>query len=190
MFVLKKKYFLFIENTKDIDLKNIKIRNKFSIIYRNPSKSENKWNLLKFRKICKLKGIKLYIANDLKLAIFLNANGIYLSAFNNSLKFLSFKNLKFDLIGSAHNIKEIRMKINQGCSSILLSKLYLVSYDRSASYLGIIKFNNYLKLYKRLIPLGGINIKNLNSLGKINCDGFALLSEIKKKPAKILNRLF
>ena len=81
------------------------------------------------------------------------------------------------------------MKINQGCSSILLSKLYLVSYDRSASYLGIIKFNNYLKLYKRLIPLGGINIKNLNSLSKINCDGFALLSEIKK-PAKILNRLF
>tara|TARA_Y100000741_G_C18089519_1_gene492141 strand:- start:68 stop:640 length:573 start_codon:yes stop_codon:yes gene_type:complete len=190
MFVLKKKYFLFIENTKDIDLKNIKIRNKFSIIYRNLDKIENKWDLLKFTKICKLKGIKLYIANDLKLALFLNANGIYLSAFNNSLKFLSFKNSKFDLIGSAHNIKEIRMKINQGCSSILLSKLFLVSYDKTARYLGIIKFNNYLKLYNRLIPLGGINLKNLSSLSKINCDGFALLSEIKKKPAKIISRLF
>ena len=38
MFILKKKYFLIIENIKDIDLKNIKIRNKFSIIYRNKKK--------------------------------------------------------------------------------------------------------------------------------------------------------
>ena len=62
--MLFKKNIFYLLN-KDIDLKNIKIRNKFSIIYRNLSKSENKWNLLKFRKICKPKGIKLYIANDL-----------------------------------------------------------------------------------------------------------------------------
>ena len=35
MFILKKKYFLIIESIKDIDLKNIKKRNKFVIIYRN-----------------------------------------------------------------------------------------------------------------------------------------------------------
>jgi hypothetical protein len=35
MFTHKKKYFLLIESIKDINLKNIKIRNKFSIIYRN-----------------------------------------------------------------------------------------------------------------------------------------------------------
>ena len=35
MFVLKKKYFLIIESIKNIDLKNIKKRNKFTIIYRN-----------------------------------------------------------------------------------------------------------------------------------------------------------
>ena len=38
MFTIKKNYFLLIENIKDIDLKNIKIRNKFSIIYRNNKK--------------------------------------------------------------------------------------------------------------------------------------------------------
>ena len=41
MFINKNKYFLLIETIKDIDLKNIKIRNKFSIIYRNKSKIDN-----------------------------------------------------------------------------------------------------------------------------------------------------
>ena len=82
MFILKKKYFLLIENIKDIDLENIKIRNKFSIIYRNNKNNENITNLLKFRKICKLKSIKFYIANNISLAIKLNSDGIYLSAYN------------------------------------------------------------------------------------------------------------
>ena len=59
MVVIKKKYFLIIESIKDIDLKNIKIRNKFFIIYRNLKKKEKLSNLLKFRRICKLKAIKL-----------------------------------------------------------------------------------------------------------------------------------
>ena len=40
MFAYKNKYFLIIENIKDIDLRNIKIRNKFIIIYRNNNKKE------------------------------------------------------------------------------------------------------------------------------------------------------
>ena len=42
---------------------------------------------------------------------------------------------------------------------------------------------------KDLIPLGGINLKNLNSLKKVNSVGFALLSAIKK-PTNIISRLF
>ena len=45
-------------------------------------------------------------------------------------------------------------------------------------------------VYKKLVPLGGITSKNINELKVINCEGFALLSEIKKKPANIINRLF
>ena len=41
--------------------------------------------------------------------------------------------------------------------------------------LGVIKFNNFLKFDKRLIPLGGINQENLNKLNLIDCLGFALL---------------
>ena len=190
MFAYKKNYYLIIENTKDINLKNIKIRNKFSIIYRNHKNNENKYELFKFSKICKLKAIKFYIANNLKLAIYLKCNGVYLSASNNSLKYLVNKNPKFEIIGSAHNLREIRKKIIQGCNSILLSKLFLVSYDKKASYLGVIKFNNYQRIFNNLIPLGGIKLNNLNSLSTIYSKGFALLSEIKKKPANIINRLF
>ena len=53
-----------------------------------------------------------------------------------------------------------------------------------------VTLDNYLKINKNLIPLGGISINNLNSLNNINCQGFAMLSEIKKKPAKIFSRLF
>ena len=73
---------------------------------------------------------------------------------------------------------------------ILFSKLFLVNYDKKAPFTGIIKFNNLLKLNKNLIPLGGINENNLNSLNIINSTGLALMSEIKKKPTKIFSRLF
>jgi thiamine-phosphate pyrophosphorylase len=190
MFIQKKKYFLLIESTKDIDLKNIKIRNKFSIIYRNNKKNDNFYDLLKLRQQCKLKAIKFYIANNNTLAVTLNSDGIYLSSFNKSLKSLNYKKLNFDIIGSAHNFKEILNKVKQGCRYILFSKLFLVNYDKNAPFTGVIKFNNFLKMNKRLIPLGGINQKNLNKLNLINCLGFALLSEVKKKPANILSRLF
>ena len=48
MFALKKKYYLIIESIKDINLKNIKKRNKFVIIYRNHKELEKKENIFNF----------------------------------------------------------------------------------------------------------------------------------------------
>ena len=116
MFTKKNNYFLLIESTKDIDLKNIKIRNKFSIIYRNYKKIDTLNELLNFRRQCKLKAIRLYIANNNSLAVSLNSDGIYLSSFNKSFSCLNYKKANFDIIGSAHNFKEISLKLKQGCS--------------------------------------------------------------------------
>ena len=190
MFSLKKKYYFIIQSIKDINLKNIKNRNKFNIIYRNSNNLEPKEDLIKFRKKCKLKSINFYVANNINLAIILNSDGLYISSYNNSFKGLCLKKLNFNIIGSAHSHKEIFMKVKQGCSEILLSKLFLVNYDKNSSFLGVVKFNNYLKFNSRLIPLGGINESNLNNLNNIECEGFALMSELKKKPANIINRLF
>ena len=191
MFVFKKKYFLIIESIKDLDLRNIKIHNKFNVIYRNFKKSENINDVKKFRKQCKLKQIKFFIANNTKLAITLNADGLYVSAFNKDLKSLHYKKSNFSIIGSAHNMKEIKLKILQGCDHILLSKLFKVDYDDKTPHLGIIKFNIFCnKMSKNLVALGGIKIEKLNHLKHINCKSIAILSELKKKPANIVNRLF
>ena len=190
MFIIKKKYFLLIESIKDINLKNIKKRNKFFIIYRKINKTDPLNDLSVFRKLCKQKGIKFYVANDIKLAILLYSDGIYISSYNKDLKFLNYKKKKFDIIGSAHNFKEISTKIKQGCKSILFSKLFLVDYDKKSPTLGVIKFNHFSRIYNQLIPLGGIKSHNLQQLNIVYSQGIALLSEIKKKPTKIISRLF
>ena len=189
MFIIKKKYFLLIERIKDINLSNIK-KNKFVIIYRTYKTKDSLENLIKFRRECLKKRIKFYIANDLKLCVKLKADGIYLSAYNKSFKSLSLLKHKFKIIGSAHNYKEIFEKLKQGCEFIIFSKLFVVNYDKDSSYLGLVRCNKFLNYFnKKLIPLGGINCQNLNKMRLIYSEGFALLSEVKKKPAKIFSRL-
>ena len=46
------------------------------------------------------------------------------------------------------------------------------------------------KFFISLIKQSNFLSKNLNSLNLVNSAGFALMSEIKKKPANIINRLF
>ena len=185
MFAFKNNYFLIIESIKDFDLRNIKIYNKFNIIYRNNNKSEEIESVKSFRKNCKLKKVKFYVANNIKLAVSTRADGLYISAFNKDLKYLNLKKNNFTIIGSAHNIHEVRIKIQQGCNYILLSKLFKVDYDQNAPYLGLIKFNNYCrKISKKLVALGGINNSTLNYLKNVNCKSVAILSGVKKSRLK------
>ena len=102
------------------------IHNKTTIIiYRNYSEKKiDKLLILKIKNYCKKKKIKFYLSNNIKLAISLGLDGAYIPSFNNSYQHLSYKfKTNFDLIGSAHNFKEVTLKVKQGCSFILLSKL-------------------------------------------------------------------
>ena len=54
MTILKKQYYLYIENTNDIDLKKINKRYKFTIIYRNKKANEKIELIRKFEKNAKL----------------------------------------------------------------------------------------------------------------------------------------
>ena len=121
----------------------------------------------------------------------LKADGLYISAHNKELNLIKLKRNNYNLIGSAHNNKEINLKVMQGCSHIIFSRLFKTFYKNKKGSLGIIKFN-LLKLCRKenLVPLGGIRLSNLNKLNIVKCNSFALLSEIKKKPAKLFSRLF
>jgi len=191
MFALKKNYYLIIQSIKDIDLSNIKKRYKFTIIYRNNSKIEKITDLINFRRFCKKKGINFFVANNFKLAIKLKADGFYISANNLSYKKPYLFNYNFKIIGSAHNIHELNIKKVQGCTEFVFSRIFKTNYDYKKGYLGILKFNNLTNLTKNdLIALGGIRFSNLNKMKFVKCKAFAISTEVKKKPAKIINRLF
>ena len=186
MFIIKNNYYLYIENTNNIDLNCIKKNKKISIIYRNNNIQENIEKIFKFRKQCFKAGFKFYIANNIKLFKDSRADGLYLSSFNRKI----YLNKNINLIGSAHNFREINQKIKQGCKTIFLSRLFKTSYVDKNVHLGLVKFNLLTSKYRiTIIPLGGIKYSNLNKLNLVRGNGFALLSEVKKKPA-ITNRLF
>ena len=95
MFTYKNEYYLFIENTSQLNPTQIKIRNKFNIIYRNNNNNrENLTNLKKFRNLCTKSGVKFFIANKAIDMIKINADGLYISAYNKNLNLAKFKNSK------------------------------------------------------------------------------------------------
>ena len=191
MFTFKNEYYLIIDNVKTLNLSLIKSKNKYIIIYRNFSNNENFNSLINFRKICKSKNIKFYISNNIKLLVKLKADGIYISAHNKDLSLNRLDKSNYEIIGSAHNINDINIKIKQGCKKILFSRLFKTNYKEKKNFLGLVKFNLFTDLVKKeLIPLGGIRLNNLNKMNLVSCKSFAILSEIKKKPAKIISRLF
>ena len=191
MLVLKKKYYLFVENTREFNFNLIKIRNKFNVIYRNQDHKESIENLICFRKNCKRNGINFYVSNDTHLLFKLQADGLYISAHNKDLLLNGYAKKGFKIIGSAHNQSEIAMKVKQGCEAVIFSRLFQTKYPFKKGHLGIQKFNIIsLRSKTELVPLGGINDKNLCKMKTVISKSFACLSAIKKKPAKVINRLF
>ena len=184
MFIIKKNYYLYIDNTKSINLDLLKRPNKYIIIYRNSSLNEDIKKIIFFRKKCSRKKIKFFVANFYNLAKKCKADGLYLSSYNKKI----YHNI--DVIGSAHNYKEINQKINQGCRLVILSRLFKTQYKEKTSFFGVAKFNLMAQKYNiTIIPLGGIKNSNLLKLNLLNTEGFAVLSALKKKPV-ISNRLF
>jgi thiamine-phosphate pyrophosphorylase len=156
-----------------------KLDKKIAIIYRNYFIKDNERIILKIKKICKKDGRKFYISNNLKLAINLNLDGVYLPSFNKNLNVVQVnKRKKFIIIGSAHSVDEIRIKEKQGVNLIFLSPLFKTKKNKK--FLNSSKFNQLsLTTSKKLIALGGITSRNLNKLKMINAVGFAGISYFK-----------
>ena len=161
------------------DKNNINKQDKQTIIiYRNYSEEKiNETLLLKIKYYCKKKGIKLYLSNNVKLAMKLDLDGAYIPSFNESLNHLSYSiKKKFNIIGSAHNIKEIRIKENQRVQKILLSSLF----KKNKNFLGIYKFKLLSKYTKKqVVVLGGISKLNVKKLKILGNPDFAGISYFK-----------
>jgi thiamine-phosphate pyrophosphorylase len=174
-----KEIYYYIDNFNRKELINICLKKKINLIYRNYNKEQNFNQLNKLRAFCKNYLLKLYISNDIKLAIKLKANGLYIPSFNKKKKFFNLSNKKFKIIGSAHNVQEVKNKIAQGCSSVILGPIFKT--QKSNHFLDVVKFNLICSQNEtNIISLGGINEKNFKRLLITKSNGFASISWIKK----------
>ena len=131
-FLPKQYYFI-----DQFDKKNInRLKINTGIIYRNYTKKLDKKLVLELKNYCKKKRLKFFISNNFKVALQLKLDGAYIPSFNMDFRHLNYKIRKdFILIGSAHNIKEIRIKEAQKTNLIFLSSIF----KKNKNYLGINK---------------------------------------------------
>ena len=165
-----KYYFINKFDTNNID----KLDKNTGIILRNYSSKNNIDTILNLKKFCKKKGFKFYLSNDVRLALNLNLDGAYIPSFNKNIKHLSFTlRRKFLIFGSAHNIKELKIKEKQKVKIIFLSSIF----KKNKNYLGLNKFKLLAKLTNiKVVALGGISNKNIKKLNLLDCFGFAGIS--------------
>ena len=161
---------------KDFDTKIIDKQDKQTvIIFRNYSlDNTDEKKILEIKNYCKKNRKTFFLSNDIKLAIKLNLDGVYIPSFNKDTKHLSFSLKKnFQILGSAHNLKEIKIKELQKVRKIFLSSLF----KKNKNYLGINRFKLLSKhTNKKVVALGGISKKNLKKIRLVNETEFAGIS--------------
>ena len=169
--IISKYYFINKFDTNNIDKQD----KQTIIIYRNYSSNRKSEDLiLKIKNHCKKRRVKFYVSNNVKLAIKLGLDGVYIPSFNKDTKHLAYSYKKeFDIIGSAHNLKEIRIKESQGVKKIFLSSIF----KKNKNFLGINKFKLLSNITKMcVVALGGISKNNFKRLGLLRNSDFAGIS--------------
>ena len=168
--ILNKYYFINKFDQSHIDKQD----KETVIIYRNYSQQADEKLILTIKNYCKKKGNKFLISNNIKLAIKLKLDGAYIPSFKKDKKHLSYSFKKnFIILGSAHNVYEIRNKESQNVKVIFLSSIF----KKNKNFLGINRFKLLSHLStKPFIALGGISKTSLKKLNLINCLGFAGIS--------------
>ena len=152
------------------------------IIYRNYNAKNREKELVKIAKACRKSRNQLFVSNDIKLAMKVKAEGIYIPSFNKTKRFANLEKKNFKILGSAHNQREIQKKISQKCSAIFLSPIFYIK--KSKKFLGLHKFN-YLSHNNNIniLALGGIAENNIHKLKLLNIKGYGGIRMFKKKPA-------
>tara|TARA_B100000963_G_scaffold19978_1_gene15110 strand:+ start:1080 stop:1625 length:546 start_codon:yes stop_codon:yes gene_type:complete len=174
--LLTKYYFI---NT--LDTNNLQKQDRETIIiFRNYSSSSiNIDKLIKLKNFLRKRGNKFFLANDFKLALKLRLDGVYIPSFNKNFNHLAYSTfLNFAIVGSAHNLKEIKVKELQQVQNIFLSSIF----KKNKNYLGLNKFkilDKYTK--KEVVALGGISKKNIKQIKLTNASSIAGISYFNKK---------
>jgi thiamine-phosphate pyrophosphorylase len=187
------KYYIFVNELNETIKKNILKISKPNLILNFKIFEESSLILAKNIIIfCKNHNIPFYILNDVKIAKQLNANGIFISATNRKIGLSLFSNIKFKLIGSAHNQLEYFFKIRQNCKTIMLSPIFYNYKYSIYKILNPIRFNLICLSWETNIgALGGILKKNINKINLTKATNIGIKSYVSeaKKNKKAHQRL-
>ena len=176
------KKYCFIDQFNQDHLKNLK--KNITLIWRSKYKQDDLKLIKKLAFFCKTNKINLFLSNNVKLAIKLKLDGVYISAHNRDYRFNNYKLKKnFKIIGSAHNLIELNIKKQQNIKEIFISPIFKY---KNRSPIGIHKCKYFFKNddYKA-IALGGVSEKNINLLKLTKFKGFAGINIFKKKGPKL-----
>ena len=167
---LKKYYFIEKFNKSNID----KQTKNTTIIYRNYKKKYIEDEIIFIREYCKKKKLKFILSNNIKLSLKLNLDGAYIPSFNNEYSHLSYlMKREFILMGSAHNLKQIRVKEKQKVRKIFISSVF----KHNKNYLGLNRFKLISKLSKiQIVALGGISKSNQKLINLTKSTGISGIS--------------
>ena len=176
------RYYYFIDEFNKNEIEKLPVQ--ISLIYRNYDKKNDPKDLKKLVIHCKNNRRKVYISNSLKNAIKYNFDGLYVPSFCKQLRFQNIIKKKLEIIGSAHNATELKIKEKQGCSKIFLSPIF--ENNKNKKFLNIIKANLLKNLTKKkIVLLGGINFKTLKRSRLCSPYGIAAITWIKKNGPRI-----
>jgi thiamine-phosphate pyrophosphorylase len=183
------KFFFFTSTLNDIIKKNHNKLKNLSIIYKTEKNNLNINDFLKIKDFCKKKKIKIYFPDNLKMAIRLGADGLFISSTNNKI-YQPYKKL-FKFLGAVHSQKEFYFKSKQKCDCIFLSPVFKTDKYSNNKILGLVKFNLISLHWKtNLIALGGINEGNLRKIILTKSCGLGFVSWMKdlkiKKPVHFI----
>ena len=176
--------YYFIDQINERTISTISKFKNISLIYHNQNDSFlNLQDLIDIKKYCNKKHIKFYISNNIRLAIKVKANGVYLNRNYNSMLHNFNCKKEFTILGSVHNQLEYYKKISQKCKKIFLSPIFYNEKYSLNKTLGIIKFKLISRDWKyKPIPLSGINQNNINRVYLINKGEVAFKSWKQKNP--------
>ena len=162
--------YYFIDQIIERTISTISKFKNISLIYLNQNDAFlNLQDLINIKKFCNKNHIKFYISDNVRLAIKVGADGIYLTKNYNKMSHNFTYKKGFAILGSVHNQLEYYKKITQGCEKIFLSPIFYNKKYSINKTLGIIKFRLISRDWKKLaIPLSGINQRNVKKVYLVN----------------------
>ena len=160
----------------------LKIPKGSAILLRSYKIKDRKKIAIELLKFCKIKRLKLLISTDVKMAKEINADGVHLPEYmiynQSKINWKNFKiwKQKFEWLvtAAAHNKKTLFKVSEHKIDAFLISPVFSTKSHPNNTQLGVNKLIQWVHQSKiPIYALGGINLKNIQSLKKSGIIGFA-----------------